>query len=143
MTYRIYYKSTNESLLKYLNNRWEVQVPVGGEEGKFYPVQLSARIYGVYQNKIISYTLERWHINVTYDGNVNIADPNNDINVGYWKTLNAAPAKASVRTKICWLFYRPSDGEASSSVFTEGRAAARRPIRNSSFKGEPSALFRL
>ncbi|MFA5422091.1 MAG: hypothetical protein WC344_04895 [Bacilli bacterium] len=89
-TYDIYYKSTNESLLKYQNNRWEVQVPAGGEEGKYYPVQLSARIYGVYENKIVSYTLERWHVNVTYNGNVNIADPNNDIQMGYWKTLHAA-----------------------------------------------------
>ena len=88
-TYQIYYKSANESLLIYQNNRWEVQVPVNGELGKYYPVQLSARIYGVHENKIISYTLERWHINVTYNGDVNIADSNNDINIGYWKTLHA------------------------------------------------------
>jgi len=113
MTYSIYYKSTDESLLKYLNNRWEVQVPVGGEEGKYYPVQLSARIYGVYQNKIISYTLERWHINVTYDGNVNIADPNNDINVGYWKTLNAAASEGLGPHKTyVGFFIGHLDGEA-------------------------------
>ncbi|MDY0345539.1 MAG: hypothetical protein RBR44_03185, partial [Bacilli bacterium] len=112
-TYSIYYKSTNENLLTYQNNRWEVQVPVDGEEGKFYPVQLSARVYGVYQNKIISYTLERWHINVTYDGNINIANPDNDINIGYWKTLNAATGEGLGPHKTyVGFFIGHLDGEA-------------------------------
>ncbi|MFA7701090.1 MAG: hypothetical protein WCX85_04415 [Bacilli bacterium] len=112
-TYSIYYKSTNENLLTYQNNRWEVQVPVDGEEGNFYPVQLSARVYGVYQNKIISYTLERWHINVTYDGNINIANPDNDINIGYWKTLNAATGEGLGPHKTyVGFFIGHLDGEA-------------------------------
>ncbi len=95
ITYQIYYKSTDDSLLSYnsLNNRWVVNTPVDGESGKYYPVQLSARVYGVYESKIISYTLERWHINVTYDGNVNVANTSTSINAGYWKTINAAASE--------------------------------------------------
>ncbi|MDD4006070.1 MAG: hypothetical protein PHD98_02765 [Bacilli bacterium] len=113
-TYQIYYKSANESLLKYQNNRWEVQTPIDGKEGHYYPVQLSARIYGVYENKIISYTLERWHINVTYNGNVNIADPDNDINVGYWKTLHAVADEGMGPHKTyVGFFIGHLDGEAA------------------------------
>lgn len=113
--YQIYYKSTNEDLLSYnqANSRWIVHAPSGGEEGKYYPVQLSARVYGVYQNKIISYTLERWHINVTYNGNVNIADQANNINVGYWKTLNASASEGMGPHKTyVGFFIGHLDGEA-------------------------------
>lgn len=140
-TYQIYYKSTNESLLSYnqSNNRWVVHAPAGGEEGKYYPVQLSARVYGVYQNKIISYTLERWHINVTYNGNVNVADASNDINVGYWKTLNATTSEGMGPHKTYVGFFAGHlDGEAlylglyggtSSSASTNGKLIVQgRPV---------------
>ena len=143
-TYSIYYKSTNESLLKYQNNRWEVQVPVGGEQGKFYPVQLSARIYGVYQNKIISYTLERWHINVTYDGNVNIADPNNDINVGYWKTLHAVSTEGVGPHKTyVGFFIGHLDGEAFFLGLYGGTSSSTETNSNSKLivQGRPVSSF--
>ncbi len=91
VTYDIYYKSTNTDRLYYnsSNNRWIVQAPSGAKSGEYFPVQLTARVYGVYENKIISYLLERWHINVTHDNNVNILDAANNINPGHWKTMHA------------------------------------------------------
>ncbi len=88
--YQIKYTSSDEALLYFdsATSRWTVNTPANAETGNYYPVQLSATVFGMYQDKIISYTLERWHINVTDVGDVNVANASLGINQGYWKTLN-------------------------------------------------------
>lgn len=90
VNYKIKYQSSDESLLYFDNtsSRWIVNKPSESVVGNFYPVQLAATVYGLYQDKIISYTLERWQINITDDGNVNIANQTTGVKQGYWKTLN-------------------------------------------------------
>ncbi|HKM10979.1 MAG TPA: hypothetical protein VJZ05_01270 [Bacilli bacterium] len=90
VSYAIQWTSSDESLLVYDANtsRWNVNVPADAEDGAFYPVQLAATVYGLYQDMIVSYTLERWQINVTDAGDVNIADVSTDTNQGYWKTIH-------------------------------------------------------
>ncbi len=90
VNFNVEYTSSDTSLLYFDSgtNRWVINAPLDAPTGSFTPVQLAARVYGVYQNMIISYTLERWQINVTETGNVNIEDTTNNIKQGYWKTLH-------------------------------------------------------
>jgi len=49
---------------------WTTAQTAGAVATDLYPVQLSARVFALYDNKVISYTLERWQINVRGDGQV-------------------------------------------------------------------------
>lgn len=69
------------------NNKLFNVVNVNGDENRFYRTQLAAKVFALHGNELISYTLERWHINVNYNGTVNIA--NGDVKVGYWRTIHA------------------------------------------------------
>lgn len=86
VSYAVTYESTNTDLLKWQNNRFEVQVPQAESGVEKFPVQLNAKIIALHENKIISHTLERWHINVNADGRIDVAS--GDVKVGYWKTIN-------------------------------------------------------
>ena len=90
VTYHIEYTSSDTTLLEYnpTTNIATVKDPFDQEGVDFFPVQLTARVYGEYNKKIISYTLERWQINVTPDGNVNVDNPTEEIKVGYWKNIH-------------------------------------------------------
>lgn len=115
VTYEIHYKSSDESLLSFNenNDRWSVSTPSGAKDGEFFPVQLTARVYGVYQNMIISYLLERWHINVTHDNNVNIENTAQNIHPGHWKTIHAtANEGAGPHGTYVGFFIGHSDGDA-------------------------------
>lgn len=69
-----------------------------------YPVQLQARIYALYNNKIVSYTLERWQINVFGNGTVATDE------TGFYKTIN--PITQTHETYV-GIFVGHLDGGAS------------------------------
>jgi len=117
VVYNIEYKSSNTDLLFFdvATSRWIVNTPVNPIAGNYYPVQLAAKVYGMYQDKIISYTLERWQINITDNGNVNIANTSTGIKQGFWKTLNDIQnVGLGVHGTYVGFFIGHLDGEATN-----------------------------
>lgn len=69
-----------------------------------FPVQLQARVYAMYNNQIVSYTLERWQINVFGNGTVATDE------TGFYKTIN--PITQTHETYV-GIFVGHLDGGAS------------------------------
>lgn len=79
----IVYESSNTNLLYQSTTdtaQW-ITKSTSGVATEIFPVQLQARVYAQYDNKIISYTLERWQINVNGNGTVATDE------TGFYKTM--------------------------------------------------------
>jgi hypothetical protein len=71
--FEIVYESTNTNLLyESAPGYWTTLATPGSTNPAtdLYPVQLSARVFAIYEGQVISYTLERWQINVKGNGTV-------------------------------------------------------------------------
>ncbi|MCX5775408.1 MAG: hypothetical protein NTV44_03485, partial [Firmicutes bacterium] len=88
-TYEIVYSSSDTTLLSYSASTtyWTCGVPNSAKPTNLYPVQLIARVFALYNNMIISYTLERWQINVKGNGAVEAGSAS--VNPGYFKTVHS------------------------------------------------------
>ncbi|HOJ45528.1 MAG TPA: hypothetical protein PK340_05820 [Bacilli bacterium] len=72
-TLEILYESTDTDILfESSPGQWTTVAIPGANPTDLYPVQLSARVFALYDNKVISYTLERWQINVNGNGSVTV-----------------------------------------------------------------------
>ncbi|MFA5235996.1 MAG: hypothetical protein WC399_04070 [Bacilli bacterium] len=72
-SFDIVYESTNADLLyESAPGYWTTSATPGSANPTtdLYPVQLSARVFAIYEGQVISYTLERWQINVKGNGTV-------------------------------------------------------------------------
>ncbi len=86
-TYTIIYQSTNTSLLYQSSpGVWTCGIPNVAKPTSIYPVSLVARVFALYNNQVISYTLERWQINVLGDGSVYAGT--STTNPGYFKCVH-------------------------------------------------------
>ncbi|MFA5236107.1 MAG: hypothetical protein WC399_04635 [Bacilli bacterium] len=71
--FEIVYESTNANLLyESAPGYWTTLATPGSVNPAtdLYPVQLSARVFAIFESQVISYTLERWQINVKGNGTV-------------------------------------------------------------------------
>ena len=86
-TYSIVYQSTNTSLLyESSSGVWTCGQPNTSKPTTLYPVSLIARVFALYNNQIISYTLERWQINVKGNGTVEVGS--STVNPGWFKCVH-------------------------------------------------------
>jgi len=114
VNYSIIYESSNEELLyQTANNVWYTKVPNNAVSGKLYPVQLAAKVFALYDNMVISYTLERWEINVEYNGDVSVGNLANNEYPGFFKTLHATSLFGPHGTYVGFLIGH-LDGTANS-----------------------------
>lgn len=86
-TYSIIYQSTNTSLLYESSpGVWTCGQPNTSSPTTLYPVSLIARVFALYNNQIISYSLERWQINVK--GNGTVEPGSTTVNPGWFKCIH-------------------------------------------------------
>jgi len=87
-TYDIIYTSTDTSLLSYVASTgyWTTGIPDTSNPSNLFSVQLVARAFALSGDLVVSYTLERWQINVKGDGTVEPGSATE--NPGYFKTVH-------------------------------------------------------
>jgi len=87
-TYEIIYQSTDTNLLSYVTSTgyWTAAIPDSSKPTNIFSVQLVARAFAIYNDLVLSYTLERWQINLR--GNGTVEPGSATVNPGYFKTIH-------------------------------------------------------